>query len=101
MAEEHISQEFRLKNIKETKNYFIKEKDQNELMTKRQREVCTTLDFIERFFILAFVVTGCISISAFISSLDIPIGITSFSIGLKTCSVTAVIKKCKSIIKRK
>ena len=29
MAEEHISQEFRLKNIEETKNYFIKEKEQN------------------------------------------------------------------------
>ena len=32
-----ISREFRLKNIKETKNYFIKEIDQNELMNKNHK----------------------------------------------------------------
>ena len=30
MSKENISQEFRLKNIEETRNYFIKEIDQNE-----------------------------------------------------------------------
>ena len=71
------------------------------MISKKKREVCTTLNFVERFFILAFVVIGCISISAFASSLDISIGITSFSIGLKIYSVTAVAKKYKSIIKKK
>ena len=71
------------------------------MISKKKREVCTTLNFVERFFILAFVVIGCISISAFASSLDIFIGITSFSIGLKIYSVTAVVKKYKSIIKKK
>ena len=71
------------------------------MISKKKREVCTTLNFVERFFILAFVVIGCISISAFASSLDISIGITSFSIGLKIYSVTAVVKKYKSIIKKK
>ena len=37
MVEENLSQEFRLKNIEETRNSFIKEIDQNELM-KRQRK---------------------------------------------------------------
>ena len=32
MSEEHISQEFRLKNIDETRNQFIEEINQNELM---------------------------------------------------------------------
>ena len=32
MAEENINQEFRLKNIDESRNYFIKEIDQNELI---------------------------------------------------------------------
>ena len=31
MFEEKISQEFRLKNVEEIQNYFIKETDQNEL----------------------------------------------------------------------
>ena len=53
MVVENISQEFRLKNIDETRNYFIKEIDQNELMNKRHKKVCTTLNYIENFFILA------------------------------------------------
>ena len=34
MAEENIGQEFRLKNMEETRNYFIKEINQNRLMSK-------------------------------------------------------------------
>ena len=35
MSEENISQEFRLKNKEETRNYFIKEIDPNELMSNK------------------------------------------------------------------
>ena len=35
MSEENISQEFRLKNIDETRNYLIEEINQNELMIKK------------------------------------------------------------------
>ena len=34
MVKENVSQEFRLNNIDETRNYFIKEVNQNELMSK-------------------------------------------------------------------
>ena len=71
MAEENIGQEFRLKNINERRNYFVEDIDQNELMTKKHKKVCTTLNYIEHFLILASVVTGCISISAFASLLGI------------------------------
>ena len=37
MVEENLSQEFRLKNIEETRNSFIKEIEKNELI-KRQRK---------------------------------------------------------------
>ena len=37
MAEENISQEFRLKIIGEIKDYFIKKINQNELMSKRRK----------------------------------------------------------------
>ena len=59
------------------------------------------LNYIEDFLILVSTITGCISICAFASLLGIPIGIMSSAIGLKICAVTAGIKKCKSIIKRK
>ena len=40
MAEENVSQEFRLKNLDKTRNYCIEEIDQNELMSRKQKEVC-------------------------------------------------------------
>ena len=101
MAEENISQEFRLKNIDETRNYLIEEINRNELMSKKHKKVCTTLNYIEHFLILASTITGCVSISAFASLIGIPIGITSSAIGLKICAITAGIKKYKSIIKKK
>ena len=38
MSGENISQEFRLKNMDETRNYFIKEINQNELMSKKHKK---------------------------------------------------------------
>ena len=70
-------------------------------MSRKQKKVCTTLNSIEYFLILADTITGCISISAFTSLLGIPIGITSSAIGLKTWAITAAIKRYKSIIKKK
>ena len=46
-------------------------------------------------------VSGCLSISAFASLVGFPLGIASFAVGLKICSITAVIKKYKPIIKKK
>ena len=80
MVEEKLSQKFRLKNIDETKNYFIKERDQNVLMSKKHKKICTTLNYSEHFLILASAVTGYISISAFASFLGIPIRMTSSTI---------------------
>ena len=51
MTEENISQEIRLKNIDEAKNYLIEEINQNELMSKNHKKVCTTLNYIEPFLI--------------------------------------------------
>ena len=101
MPEENITQELRLKDIDKTTNYLIEEINRNELMSKKHKKVCTTLNYIEHFLILASTITGCISISAFVSLLGIPIGITNSAIGLKICAITVGIKKFKSIIKKK
>ena len=71
-------------------------------MSKKHKNVCTTLNYIEHFLILSSRITGCISISAFASLLGIPIGIMSSAIGWKICAIAAAgIKMYKSIIKRK
>ena len=89
MGEENISQEFRLKNISETRNYFRKEINQK------------NLNYIEHILILAFAVIKYVSIFAFVSLVDIPVGIASFIVGLIISSITARIKTFKSIIKKK
>ena len=51
-------------------------------MSKKHKKFCMTLNYIEYLLILASVVTGCVSISAFASLVGVPIGITSSAVGL-------------------
>ena len=101
MVEEHISQEWRLKNVDETQNYFLEEVEQMQLMSNKYKKVCTALNYIENILISASAVTGYISISAFASSLVVPKGIMSSAIVLKICEIAVKIKKYPSIIKKK
>ena len=101
MAEENINQVFQLKDVDETRNYFLDEMKQNELMNRKPKNVCTSLNYIEHFLILASTITGCLFISAFASFIGIPIGITSSATVLTFCAITAGIKKYNSIIKKK
>ena len=96
-----MSQGLRLKNIDGTRNYFLEEIKQNELISRKHKKVCTTLNYSKHFLILASTITRCISMSDFASLIGIPIGITSSAIGLKIWAITAGIKKYKSNIKKK
>ena len=93
MAEENIRQEFKLKNIDETKNGFIEEIKQNKLISKMRNKVCTNIKYIKHFLILDSTISGRISISAFSSLIGIRIGITSSAFGLKFFPIVAGIKK--------
>ena len=54
---------------------------------------CRVLNYIDHLLIEISTITECVSISAFASSVSIPIGITSSDIGLRICVITAEIKK--------
>ena len=101
IVEENLSQEFRLKKIDETRTYLIEEINRNELVSKKHKKVCTTLNYIEHVLILVSTITRCVSIFVFASLVGIPIGFTSSAIGLIICAVTSGIKKYKLIIKKK
>ena len=101
MCKENISQKFRLRNMDGTRNCFLEEIEQNELMSTKHKKVCAAPNYIEHFLILAPTSTICTSIFAFTSLIDIIIGITSSAIGLNICTITAGIKKYKSIIKKR
>ena len=96
-----MSQEFILINIDKTRIYLLEKIEQNELMSKNHKNVCTTPNCYEHLLILASKSTGCISISAFASLLGIFIEITSSPIGLKICAISAGIKKHKSTVNKK
>ena len=55
----------------------IEEINQNELMSKKHNKVCRVFNYIEQLLISVSTVTGCVSIYAFASLVDIPTGITS------------------------
>ena len=99
MFKENICQEIRLKNLNEARDYLIEEINRKELRSKKQKKVCTTLNYIEHFLNLTSTNTDNVSISAFASLFGIPIGITSSAIGLKYFTITVEIKT--SIINKK
>ena len=55
-------------------------------MSKKHKNFCSVLYYIEDLLILASIFTGCVSISAFASSVGIPVSITSSAVGLKLVS---------------
>ena len=65
MAEKDMNQEFRLKKIEEIRNYFIKEINQNKLMSKKHKKLYRVLNYIDHLLIVISTITGCVSISVF------------------------------------
>ena len=92
--------EARLKKIVETRNYLLKEINHDDLMSENYRKTCKYLNYVKHLLILVSTVTGCVSISAFVSLVCVPMGIASSAVGIKICAVTAGIKNYKSIIKK-
>ena len=72
-------------------------------MSKKHKQVCRVLNYINHSLIAISTITGCVSVSTFASLVGIPIGITSSVIGLIIFVIIAGIKKYKykSIIKKK
>ena len=59
-------------------------------MSKKNKDASLILNYTEKFFIEPFAISRCISISAFASLPVVPIGITSYVIGLKVYAITAI-----------
>ena len=67
-------------------------------MSEKCKKTCKYLNYVEHLLILVLTVSGCVSISAFVSLVCVSVGITSSAVGIKNCVITAGIK---SIIKKK
>ena len=82
-------------------NYLLKEIKYNDVMSEKYIKTCKYLYNVGKVLVLVSTITGCVSISAFASLVCVPVGITSSAVGMKICSITAGIKKYKSIIEKK
>ena len=95
------SQEFRQENIDETRNYLAEVINRNELMNKKtQKGLCNSKLYWALFYFRFYNNWMCFYF-CFDFLAGIPMGISSSLIGLRSCVITAVIKKDKSIIKKK
>ena len=75
------------------KNYLIEEINQNELISEKHKMICTTLNYIEHFLVVASTITGYVSISAFASLIGITMQIESSVIKINICTKTPGIIK--------
>ena len=101
----NISQEFRLKNIDETRNLLLEEIKQNELMSKKYKKYKkvqkglynSKLHWTPSYFSFY----NYWMYFNFASLVGIPVEFTSSAIGLRTYAIATGIKKYESMIKKK
>ena len=75
------------------RNYLIEEINRHELMSNKHKMICTTLNYIEHFLVVASTITGYVSISAFASLIGITMQTESSAIKINICTKTPGIKK--------
>lgn len=51
MTEQNIKQKFRLREVDKNRNYFIEERKQNEVISKKQKSICKILNHIRYLLI--------------------------------------------------
>ena len=98
---EVASLEFRLRKIDETRNYLLDETKHNYLMNEKYQKTCQYLNYVKNVLVLPSAITGCVSISAFASSICVLVGITNSVVGLNICAIIVGIKEYKSIVQEK
>ena len=98
-----MNQEYRLfKKIDEIINYYsYDEIHRNELIFKKHNKVRRFFNYMDHLLIGISEITGCVSNSLFASLSGVTLGITSSTIELKICWITAGIYKYKSINEKK
>ena len=70
-------------------------------MSEKYKKTYKYLNYVEYLLILASTVTGCVSNSAFVPLVCVPVGITNPAVGIQICTIIVGIIKYKSIIKEK
>ena len=86
-------QQFRLNKINESKDYFIAEIKERELMSKTLNKYIASFDYIVKSLIVSSATSGSISIASFPTVTGAPVGIASASLSLTFSISTGIAKK--------
>ena len=86
MDEENACVGFTLRIWDKIRNYLVEKINHNELISKKHRKTCSTLNFIEHLLILALL--DVFPFSDFTSWFSVSLGIRTSAAELKICVVT-------------
>ena len=94
-------QQFRLNKINESKDCFIAEISERELMNKSLSRYIASFDYFDKFLIVLSATSGGISIASFATVIGAPVGIASASFSFAFSITTGIAKKLLKIKRKK
>ena len=86
-------QQFRLKKINETKDYFLSEIRERELISKNLSKYLASLDYFDKSLNVLSLLSGSISIASFATVIGAPAGIIGASCGFTVSITSGFVKK--------
>ena len=94
-------QQFKLNKINETKDYFLAEVRERELISKNPSEYIASLDYFDKSSNVLAILSGSISIASFASVIGAPAGIIGASCGCTFSITSEFVKKFLKTIRNK
>ena len=86
-------QAYRLRKLSEIEAYFLNEIEVREQIAKKMKRFNTITGIVDTGLITSTVITGGLSIAAFVSSVGLPLGIALSGTSLRLSLATAIIRK--------
>ena len=62
-------------------------------MSEKQKKVCRDFNYFGNFLVFVSAASGCVSVSAFASLVGVSVGISSSTVEIKICAITAGITR--------
>ena len=94
-------QHFRLNKINKTKDYFVAEIKERELMSKNLSKYFAFWDYFDKPLIVLSATSGIISIASFATVIGTPVGIASASVSLTFSLSTGIVEKLPKTTRNK
>ena len=82
------------------KKLSVRRNEISHVNEKKNKKVCRALNYFKHFYIFISAVSVCVSLSAFVSLVGIPVDATRSAVQIRIWAITAGIRKYKSMIEK-